>query len=49
MQEGGGKEAPASGGGGDKGEYGDGLRGLRATDPVGPSVYIPGEGDDGGG
>ena len=46
---GGGKEAPAPGGGGDKGEYGDGLRGLRAIDPVGPSFYIPGEGDDGGG
>ena len=49
MQERGGKEAPASGGGGDKGKYGDGLRGLRETNPVGPLVYIPGEGGDGGG
>ena len=36
MQEGGGKETPASGGGGDKGEHVDGLRGLRAADQVGP-------------
>ena len=36
VQDGGGKETPVSGVGGDKGEHGDGLRGLRAADPVGP-------------
>ena len=47
---GGGKEAPASGGGGDKGEHGDGLRGLQAADQVVPRFTCLGKvmtaGDD---
>ena len=35
---GGGQEATATGGGGGQGQYGDGLRGLRPTDTVGPYV-----------